>query len=211
MTENQTQNVTEEIHYAGFNIRLLAQIIDTILLTIFFIPMGYIFPAANKTVPPEVMEAMHQHNQGTLPPEQLNSILAPYFLNDLLPNILAVAFLQLIIVGVIFVIFWKKKGTTPGKAILKLKVVDADTLQNPSMMQSFIRFIGYLVCMLTLMFGFMLVMFNKRRRGLHDIMANTLVIYDMKFNPEFEKKKFKYQTYFFLTILLFMAIYLATR
>lgn len=211
MIEAANQNIPEkQLHYGGFNARLLAQVIDSVLLFIFFIPFSFLIPSSSE-VPVEITDAYQKHLNGEMSQPEFMQIFLPYFANVILPQMLTLFFIQLVIVGIIYVIFWKKKGSTPGKALLGLRIVDANSFQNPSTFQSFIRFIGYIVCMLTLMFGFTMIMFNKRRRGLHDIMANTIVIYDKEYDQEWENKKFRYQSYAFVVILLIMAILIWLR
>ena len=39
-----------------------------------------------------------------------------------------------------------------------------------------LRFIGYVVCVLTLGIGFLMIAFDEQKRGLHDRLAGTYVI-----------------------------------
>ncbi len=68
-------------------------------------------------------------------------------------------------------------GTTPGKRLLGLKIVDATTLEPAARLQYVARFLGYIASFLPLMGGFLWMHFNKRRRGLHDVIAHTVVIH----------------------------------
>lgn len=77
------------------------------------------------------------------------------------------------------VVFWRKnRGSTPGKKILKIKVVDATTHLDISTKQAITRSFGYIVSLFVFMVGFIMVAFRKDKRGLHDLLANTIVIYD---------------------------------
>ncbi|MFQ5987264.1 MAG: RDD family protein [Dehalococcoidia bacterium] len=38
------------------------------------------------------------------------------------------------------------------------------------------RYLGYIVCALTLGIGFLIIAFDDRKQGLHDKIANTYVI-----------------------------------
>ncbi|TDN62152.1 RDD family protein [Paraburkholderia sp. BL10I2N1] len=73
-------------------------------------------------------------------------------------------------------IMWATWGTSPGKRALGLRIVDADTGQPMTARQAAMRTLGYLVCFATGGAGFLWVLFNPRRQGLHDRMANTVVI-----------------------------------
>jgi uncharacterized RDD family membrane protein YckC len=77
---------------------------------------------------------------------------------------------------ILILIFWHYKSATPGKIILFLAIVDADTLQPPTMSQFVIRYLGYYVSAIVLFLGFFWIAFDKRKQGWHDKMANTVVI-----------------------------------
>ena len=74
------------------------------------------------------------------------------------------------------VVFWKYRSATPGKLMLDMKIVDATTGANPSSARLLLRYLGYVVCVLSFFVGFLWIVFDKRRQGWHDKMANTLVI-----------------------------------
>ncbi|MDX1948999.1 MAG: RDD family protein [Rickettsiales bacterium] len=208
---NDNQIDYSKIHYAGFSIRFLAQIIDSIFIMILFIPLGYFLPNAKNDMPPEIVEAYEMHSQNQISDEELTNIAAPYLINDFLPNLLTYFIIQLAIVGVIFIILWKYKSTSPGKGLLNLKIIDATSLKPLSTMQSILRFFGYFISIIPFMFGFTMIMFTKKKQGLHDKIANSIVVYNKAYSEDWEKKKFKYQTYFFLTTLILLIIIITTR
>lgn len=76
-------------------------------------------------------------------------------------------------------------GTTLGKKMFKLRVVDADTLSEPSPRATFIRncLKSMAACILfpLLAVSFLLCIFNRRRQTGHDWVARTIVIRD---NPD---------------------------
>ena len=79
----------------------------------------------------------------------------------------------------ITIIFWKRfKGATPGKKFLHVKIVDARTHKDISNQQAITRSIGYIVSIIPLLAGFIMIGFRKDKRGLHDLLADTIVIYD---------------------------------
>ncbi|WP_316150583.1 RDD family protein [Cupriavidus sp. BIC8F] len=73
-------------------------------------------------------------------------------------------------------IMWAVWGTSPGKRALGLRIVDADTGEPMTIRQAAIRTLGYLVCFASFGIGFLWMLFNPRRQGLHDLMANTVVV-----------------------------------
>ena len=79
----------------------------------------------------------------------------------------------------ITMIFWKKwRGATPGKRLVHIKIVDAKTFKDIDNKQAITRSFGYIVSTLAFLIGFLMVGFRKDKRGLHDLLAGTVVIYD---------------------------------
>ena len=52
-----------------------------------------------------------------------------------------------LILAVVVITLWRKKQTTPGKAIFRLKIVDLRDGSRPSLPRLVVRFFGYLVAM----------------------------------------------------------------
>jgi len=73
-------------------------------------------------------------------------------------------------------LFLAAYSTTPGKKLFGLKVIDAKTRSNLSFGKSLIRSLSYIVSSLFLGIGFLVIVFNKRKRGWHDSISNTVVI-----------------------------------
>jgi uncharacterized RDD family membrane protein YckC len=84
--------------------------------------------------------------------------------------------LQILIIGALVVACQCAYGTTPGKWIMGLRVVDAKTLQPLSWWRYVVRFFAYLPACAPLMIGVIWMTFNKRRRGWHDCLAGTVVL-----------------------------------
>ena len=74
--------------------------------------------------------------------------------------------------------FWKFRNATPGKMAIAAKIVDAGTGKAPSDGKLLVRFLGYFVSILTLGIGFLWIAIDRRKQGLHDKIANTLVVHD---------------------------------
>jgi uncharacterized RDD family membrane protein YckC len=79
------------------------------------------------------------------------------------------------IAAVYVFLFWLWAGATPGKMLLRIKVVPVNG-GDLTMKQVFLRMLGYLLSVLTLGAGFILIAFDKDRRGLPDRLAGTLVV-----------------------------------
>ena len=132
---------------AGFWIRVGASIIDTILIAIVTMPL--LFMLYGKEYFDSTVFA-----QGPL------DILISYFLP-----------------AIAVVLFWIYRSATPGKILLGLKIVDANTGEKCTTGQLVLRYIGYYPAMIPLCIGFIWVAFDGRKQGWHDKIAKTLVVY----------------------------------
>lgn len=77
---------------------------------------------------------------------------------------------------VVTMIFWTYKQATPGKMAISARIVDADTGNKPTQRQYIIRYLGYIIAFLPLCLGFFWIIWDKRKQGWHDKLANTVVI-----------------------------------
>ena len=74
-----------------------------------------------------------------------------------------------------FIGFWVWRGQTLGQIATHIKVVRIDG-KSLDLGAATLRFVGLLVCVLTLGIGFLLIVFDERKRGLHDRIAGTHVV-----------------------------------
>jgi uncharacterized RDD family membrane protein YckC len=87
--------------------------------------------------------------------------------------------LMLNLIGsLVVLLFWAERQGTPGKLVLGLRIVDAETGGTPTIGRLVLRYVGYLVSALPLGLGYLWVLWDPRRQGWHDKMAGTLVIRD---------------------------------
>ena len=77
---------------------------------------------------------------------------------------------------VITVWFWVRYLGTPGKMILRLQVIDANTGQAVSTAKGIGRYLAYYASALPLLLGFVWVAFDRKKQGFHDKLAGTYVI-----------------------------------
>ncbi len=90
------------------------------------------------------------------------------------PNPIA-SITQITLFLITYVSLWHMSGQTPGKKLARIRVVDAKTLQNASVLKLTVRFIGYFISLITLV-GFFIGLFRKDKRSLHDLLSGTAVI-----------------------------------
>lgn len=146
-----------EVQYAGFLRRLAAMVIDSLLLILVLSPLTLLFTSGSYLpgLDPEkdilAQTAIIDFDWGYL------------LLNDLLPMIL-----------VIF--FWVRYRGTPGKLLMDCQVVDATTFNNLRIGQSVLRYLGYFLSLLPLGLGFLWIIWDRKKRGFHDLIAHTVVI-----------------------------------
>lgn len=76
-----------------------------------------------------------------------------------------------------FVVGWSTTGQTLGMRAMELSVLTADTLLPPRLLRSIVRVVFLGLCILPLFAGFLPVLFDARRRGLHDMVAATVVLH----------------------------------
>jgi uncharacterized RDD family membrane protein YckC len=74
-----------------------------------------------------------------------------------------------------FVGFWSATGQTPGDRVMQVRVVTADG-ERVKPGRGVLRFIGLILAALPLFAGYLLILFDRRRRGLQDRLAGTVVI-----------------------------------
>jgi len=82
-----------------------------------------------------------------------------------------------VIISAYYVIFWALTGKTIGKAFLGVKVVRTDG-RPPKIGQSLLRLVGYALSTLAFFAGYLWIIIDDNRKGWHDHIARTWVVYD---------------------------------
>lgn len=77
---------------------------------------------------------------------------------------------------VVIVLLWARYGATPGKYLMRCRIVDARTGRNPGLGQAALRYVAYLASLLPLLLGFLWIAWDRRKQGFHDKIAGTLVV-----------------------------------
>jgi uncharacterized RDD family membrane protein YckC len=75
-----------------------------------------------------------------------------------------------------FVAFWNGTGRTPGMQVIGLRVRGADD-RPPSFLRAVVRAILTWFSIAIVFLGFLPILFDRRRRGLPDLVAGTEVVY----------------------------------
>jgi uncharacterized RDD family membrane protein YckC len=140
-------NTLAGVEYAGFWVRVGASLIDTILLALLTTPVVYLIYG------PEYFTDNDQLIAGGW----------DFLVTWVLP-------------AVAVIVFWMYRSATPGKIMLGIRIVDAQTGDKPSTGQLIGRYFAYYVSAIPLMLGFLWVAFDRRKQGWHDKLAGTVVI-----------------------------------
>jgi uncharacterized RDD family membrane protein YckC len=87
-----------------------------------------------------------------------------------------------LLAGGYLVLFWTLAGQTPGMRPMRLRVLTGNGTP-PRAGRAIVRFLGLLLAIAPLFAGFLPVLFDARRRGLHDFLAGTVVVHDDRSDP----------------------------
>jgi uncharacterized RDD family membrane protein YckC len=74
-----------------------------------------------------------------------------------------------------FVVFWSTTGQTPGNRLMQIRVCGEDG-ERLRPRRALLRFGALVVAAVPLFAGFLPVLVDERRRGLHDMLAHTIVV-----------------------------------
>jgi uncharacterized RDD family membrane protein YckC len=75
--------------------------------------------------------------------------------------------------GLYFIVFWIATGQTPGARLLGIRVVSAGA-RPLGIVRASLRFVVMMLALIPLGAGFLTVLFDDRRRGPHDMVADTV-------------------------------------
>ena len=132
--------------YAGFWIRVVASIIDTVLMLVITTPL-----------------LLGIYGVEYFKSENIIAGSMDFLISWVLPAIAVI-------------LFWIYRSASPGKMALKLKIVDSSTGGKPSTGQFIGRYLAYYISIIPLFLGFIWVGFDKRKQGWHDKLAGTVVV-----------------------------------
>ena len=156
------------VRYAGFWIRFIASFLDTLFLALPVAIVVYFLSDGNWFDFTLYQQNLQMAMNGNL--HALDKQPDPSFFWE---------FIFEISVLIVTIIFWEKwRGATPGKKFVHIKIIDKETHQDISNKQAITRSLAYIPSTLLFLFGFIIVAFRKDKRGLHDILAGTVVIYE---------------------------------
>jgi uncharacterized RDD family membrane protein YckC len=155
MQNHSKENVGDG--YAGFFVRLAAYAIDMIIVTVGLLAVRLVFVGVNSLIEGSFLDG---------------GILFHYTLKDIVLYLFQVVY---------FILFTYHTGTTLGKKVMNLQVVSADGETKLNLLSVIYReTIGRFLCGCILCVGYLMIGVDKEKRGLHDILCDTRVIYSKK-------------------------------
>lgn len=156
MQNSYGKQTAPDIEYAGFWVRLAAYCIDCAIVWV-----GLLFVNL-------VIGILSVAGSGVFRTE----ILFQYTAKDILLYVLQVLY---------FVLLTHGTGTTPGKRLLNLYVVNADGSQKLELLNVIYReTVGRFLCGLSIGVGYIMAGVDREKRGLHDMLCDTRVVYAKK-------------------------------
>jgi uncharacterized RDD family membrane protein YckC len=154
--------------YASFHARMLASVIDTLLSAVFLAP---VFQVSQQLLGLHIYKPMRE------PSFNPADVVYTDVIALLLQN-MPVFLFEFGMMLVVILLFWYCRSATPGKMLLKMKIVDAGTLEKASFKQHIIRFLGYTLSTIPFGLGFIWIYIDKKtHQGWHDKLAETVVIH----------------------------------
>ncbi|HET8776027.1 MAG TPA: RDD family protein [Candidatus Limnocylindria bacterium] len=149
-TTPTTATTATNVDYGGFWIRVLAFILDAIVLGVITSAATPLFgtgPVIN-TGPGEFGVNYGSNAIGTL-------------------------------IGLLYMVgFWSLRGQTPGMIPFNLRVVRASDGSRPDWVVSLLRYVGLIISFAVIFIGVIWVAFDGRKQGWHDKIAGTVVVRD---------------------------------
>ena len=149
------------VDYAGFWVRFWAFLIDTLIVVGIVWLFNGIWGLASGTgfLGRDVTDPL-------LPDAVENAGSSLWVISSAILFLLIVAY---------FLCFWKWRGQTPGKMIMRLRIVRFDGA-GIGWGGAVMRLLGYIISIMLVLIGFFWVVMDTRRQGFHDKIADTFVI-----------------------------------
>lgn len=147
------QNRPDNRIYAGFFVRLAAYIVDTIIVWVAMLIVR---------IPVWITTISSPDNFF------VKDFIFQYSIKDILFYIMQAAY---------FVLLTYFTGSTLGKKLFQIRVVSAEDRKMTFFEVAFRETVGRFLSALILSIGYIMIAVDKKKRGLHDILSDTNVVY----------------------------------
>lgn len=147
------QNKTDNLVYAGFFVRFAAYIADMVIVSavLFFLRLPVWFTGII--------------NPGNL---LVRDVIFKYSVADILFYILVSAY---------FILLTYFTGSTLGKKLFNIRVISTEERRYTFFEVVFRETVGRFLAKIVLFAGYIMAGLDKQKRGLHDILSDTCVVY----------------------------------
>lgn len=143
--------------YAGFWVRLAAYLIDSVI--VFFLLLIVRLAMSG------VMSVLYGTALG-------GNILFDYTLKDIVLYLGQVLY---------FILCTRYTGTTPGKRAMNLRVISVDESGELDLLTvAYRETVGRFLCGISICIGYLIIGLDKEKRGFHDMLCDTRVVYGKK-------------------------------
>lgn len=147
------QNRTDNQVSAGFFVRLAAYLLDSLIVGAALLLVRIPLWISSWVNPDNII---------------VRDFIFEYSVADILIYILGVLY---------FIILTYKTGTTVGKKVLHLRVVSVEDRKMTLFEVAFRETVGRFLSALILNVGYIMIGLQKEKRGLHDLLSDTRVVY----------------------------------
>lgn len=151
---------SQNLECAGFCVRLCAYVLDHIIVFFGVLAVRLVLMAASFVLGLIGVHVLDVH------------VLFQYSLKDIALYLCQVLY---------FIVCTYETGTTPGKRVFHLRVVSAKKNEKLRLFDIVYReTIGRFLCHVSIGLGYLLVVIDRRKMGLHDRLSDTQVVYAKK-------------------------------
>lgn len=151
------QRADADVTYAGFWVRLAAYLIDSVIVFLLLLIVRLAMSG--------VMSVLYGTALG-------GNILFDYTLKDIVLYLGQVLY---------FILCTRYTGTTPGKRAMNLRVISVDESGELDLLTvAYRETVGRFLCGISICIGYLIIGLDKEKRGFHDMLCDTRVVYGKK-------------------------------
>ncbi len=168
---NDSSITRDDVEFASWGQRFLAIIVDGVILNIVYYLL--LLVVGLFTVTKTVAEI--EYDPWVTEEEIVSNSMFDLFSNSIGALLIVMVFM---IAFSVFYFGWfvSTKGGTPGKLLVKIKIVNEETCQNISWINALGRQLATGLSSFILYIGFLMPLWDDKKRALHDRVAGTVVI-----------------------------------
>ena len=166
------RNISLAGQYAGFVSRLVAFIIDIVIISIILITSSwFISTSINLFRLNNVFDSLSKQ----IP--FVNSI------RNIIFNPITASLVSLLVILSYNLFFWTFSGSSPGKSIMGIRIIPLNG-KRISLWRGLLRYFGYYISAIPFGLGFLWIIIDNRRMAWHDKLSRTCVIYVWDARPD---------------------------